>query len=106
MSLSGVLFIGLHGQPLPPQGLCSNLFSGFSSLSSGHPSLNAPNLCCPQVVGHLRADPAGHSLKEAEVVVDLLVALWHENQAKAEVRASPQAAHSPHTGPFTLPISP
>ena len=41
----------------------------------------------------LRADPAGYSLKEDEVVVDLLGALWHENQAKAEVRALPQAAH-------------
>ena len=50
--------IGLHGQPLPPQGLCSNLFSGFSSLSSGHPSLNAPNLCCPQGVGHLESRPS------------------------------------------------
>ena len=33
-------------------------FSGFSSLSSGHPSLNTPNLCCPQVAGHLESRPS------------------------------------------------
>ena len=33
-------------------------FSGFSSPSSGHPSLNTPNLCCPQVAGHLESRPS------------------------------------------------